>query len=90
VLAGYIGDEDDDGLDHAVAEFADGYADITEGDHAAHAAAIDEGRIPAVRDIQPPATRRSTSRRPGLTGRRARRPARSRRHRPSATCPAAG
>ena len=48
LLAGYV---DDEALDHALEEFASGYADLTERDHAAHRAAIHEGRIAAVDDL---------------------------------------
>ena len=49
MIAGYIGD--DETFDRAIAEFAHGYADLTEQDHAAHLAAIDSGRVTAVRDL---------------------------------------
>jgi uncharacterized protein (DUF2252 family) len=49
LISGYLGD--DATFDDAIATFADGYADITEGDHGTHAAAIAQGRIEAVRDI---------------------------------------
>ena len=48
-IAGYLGD--DTTFDEAVSVFADGYADIVEGDFEQHAAAIATGRIHAVRDI---------------------------------------
>jgi uncharacterized protein (DUF2252 family) len=43
VLAGYLGD--DDGVDHAMADFAARYADQNERDHAAFLAAIAQGRV---------------------------------------------
>ena len=45
MIAGYLGD--DDTFDHAVAQFAHAYADLTEADHAAHLAAIASGRVDA-------------------------------------------
>ncbi|WP_438853999.1 DUF2252 domain-containing protein [Agromyces sp. M3QZ16-3] len=48
-IKGYLGD--DDTFDRAVVEFASAYADLTERDHAAHLAAIADGRIHAVRDV---------------------------------------
>jgi hypothetical protein len=50
MIAGYVGD--DDTLDRAIAEFARGYADLTESDHRAHVAAIDGGQVEAVRDLE--------------------------------------
>ncbi|MDY7099702.1 MAG: DUF2252 family protein [Actinomycetota bacterium] len=44
-IAGYLGD--DRTADHVLADFAERYADLTEADHAAHAAAIADGRVPA-------------------------------------------
>ncbi len=49
MIGGYVGDGES--FDHAVAEFAIAYADITERDHAAHVAAIDRGDVTAVRDL---------------------------------------
>jgi uncharacterized protein (DUF2252 family) len=49
MIAGYVGE--DETFDHAVAVFADQYADLTELDHAAHLAAIESGRIAAIDDI---------------------------------------
>ncbi len=43
VLAGYLGD--DDVIDHALADFAERYADQAERDHAAFVAAIKQGRV---------------------------------------------
>ena len=45
MLAGYLGD--DDVVDHAMADFAERYADQTERDHAAFLAAIKQGRVQA-------------------------------------------
>ncbi|MFW2335581.1 DUF2252 domain-containing protein [Ilumatobacter sp.] len=50
MIAGYVGD--DETFDHAVAEFAEQYADLTEHDHEAHLAAIASGRVEAVDDIR--------------------------------------
>jgi len=50
MIAGYLGD--DETFDHAVAEFAERYADLTERDHEAHLAAIASGRVEAVDDIR--------------------------------------
>jgi uncharacterized protein (DUF2252 family) len=49
MIAGYLGE--DETFDHAVAVFADQYADLTELDHTAHLAAINSGRIEAIDDI---------------------------------------
>lgn len=49
MIAGYLGE--DDTFDRAIASFANDYADLTEGDYAAHAAAIQSGRIKAVDDF---------------------------------------
>ncbi len=49
IITGYMGD--DATFDEIIAAFAEGYADITEGDHGTHAAAVAQGRIEAVRDI---------------------------------------
>jgi uncharacterized protein (DUF2252 family) len=49
MIAGYLGD--DETFDHAVTEFAHAYADLTETDHEAHLAAIADGRVTAVEDI---------------------------------------
>ena len=43
-IHGYLGD--DDTADHVLADFAERYADLNEHDHAAHQAAIADGRIP--------------------------------------------
>jgi len=45
MLAGYLGD--DDVIDHAMADFAERYANQTEHDHEAFLAAIKAGRVPA-------------------------------------------
>jgi len=42
-IAGYLGD--DATIDHLLADFANRYADLDEADHAAHAAAVADGRI---------------------------------------------
>jgi uncharacterized protein (DUF2252 family) len=44
-IAGYLGGSDT--FDDAIAEFAEAYADVTERDHAALAAAVADGRLPA-------------------------------------------
>ena len=49
MIAGYLGD--DETFDDAIGAFATAYADLNERDHAEHVAAIDSGRIEAVRDI---------------------------------------
>jgi uncharacterized protein (DUF2252 family) len=49
MIAGYVGE--DETFDRAIAEFADGYADLTELDHEAHLEAIDSGNVEAVRDL---------------------------------------
>ena len=49
MISGYLGA--DQTFDDAVTDFASGYADIVEGDHGVHAAAIASGRIEAIRDI---------------------------------------
>ncbi len=43
-ISGYLGD--DETADHALAEFAERYADLNAADHAAHEAAIGDGRVP--------------------------------------------
>ena len=48
-ISGYLGT--DETFDHAVTEFAEGYADITERDHSSHVAAINSGRLDAVYDL---------------------------------------
>lgn len=45
MISGYLGD--DETVDHALAEFADGYATLNAADHAAHERAIADGRIAA-------------------------------------------
>ena len=45
MIAGYLGT--DKAFDHAMATFAEAYADQTERDHASLLAAIKSGRIPA-------------------------------------------
>jgi uncharacterized protein (DUF2252 family) len=47
-IAAYLGDTDE--FDHAIAHFADVYADVTEQDHASLTAAIEGGRLPASHD----------------------------------------
>ncbi len=49
MISGYLGT--DQTFDDAVTDFASGYADIVEGDHGVHAAAIASGRLEAIRDI---------------------------------------
>jgi uncharacterized protein (DUF2252 family) len=49
MISGYIGD--DKTLDHAIAEFGDGYADFNQSDYDAVEDAIDSGKIEVVRDI---------------------------------------
>jgi len=49
IISGYLGK--DETFDHAVAEFADAYADLNERDHAAHVTAIASGRVEAVHDL---------------------------------------
>lgn len=49
VLAGYLGDEVT--FDRALADFAEGYADINEADHGRHRAAVNSGRIDAEHDV---------------------------------------
>ena len=49
MIAGYLGE--DETFDHAVAAFANEYADLTERDHETHLAAINSGRIQAIDDI---------------------------------------
>jgi hypothetical protein len=44
-IASYLGESDT--FDHALADFAESYADQTERDHAAMAAAVGAGRIEA-------------------------------------------
>ena len=51
MIAGYVGE--DETFDRAIADFADGYAHLTEQDHAAHIAAIGSGAVEAVRDLDP-------------------------------------
>ena len=48
-IAGYLGKSDK--FDRALATYAEGYADRTEHDHAALAAAVTDGRIEAVTGI---------------------------------------
>ena len=48
-IRGYIGE--DKTFDAVMVEYADRYADITEGDHARLCEAIDDGAIEVVRDI---------------------------------------
>ncbi|SEI98877.1 DUF2252 domain-containing protein [Demequina mangrovi] len=48
-IAAYLGE--DDAADRVLAEFARGYADLNEADHAAHQAAIADGRIVAVTGV---------------------------------------
>ena len=48
-IAGYLGKSDK--FDQALVQFAEGYADRTEQDHAALAAAVSDGRIEAVSGI---------------------------------------
>ena len=48
-IDGYLGD--DATFDEAVADFSEGYADLTDDDHRRHLAAIDDGTIDAIRDI---------------------------------------
>ena len=49
MIAGYIGE--DETFDRAIAEFSHGYADLNERDHEAHVAAIDNGTVAAVLDL---------------------------------------
>ena len=42
---------DDDTFDRAVARFAEAYADRTEQDYAELIGAVDDGRVPIVRDL---------------------------------------
>lgn len=46
MISGYLGTTKD--ADHVFATFAERYADVNERDHAAHARAIADGRVPAV------------------------------------------
>ena len=72
VIAGYLGT--DDAFDHAMATFAEAYADQNERDHAALLAAIKSGRLVAklgalsdldvARDLDVPDDRRATDRDP--------------------------
>jgi uncharacterized protein (DUF2252 family) len=48
-IAGYLGD--DDTFDRMITTFAEAYADLTERDYADLLAAVDDGRIEAVRDM---------------------------------------
>ena len=48
-IAGYLGKSDK--FDRALAKFAEGYADRTDKDHAALAAAVTDGRIEAITGI---------------------------------------
>jgi uncharacterized protein (DUF2252 family) len=50
-IAGYCGNSK--ALDHALDDFAEAYGDQTERDHAALAAAIEQGRVEAVRKSDP-------------------------------------
>ena len=45
MITGYLGE--DEVVDHAMADFAERYADQTERDHAAFLAAIKDGRVKA-------------------------------------------
>jgi hypothetical protein len=49
MIAGYLGE--DETFDRALASFAHEYADLTEGDHEAHLAAIASGRVEATNDF---------------------------------------
>ena len=49
MISGYVGDEDT--FDRAVARFAEAYADRTEQDYAELIGAVDDGRVPIVRDL---------------------------------------
>ncbi len=49
MISGYIGD--DDTFDKAVARFAEAYADRTEQDYDELIGAVDDGRVPIVRDL---------------------------------------
>jgi uncharacterized protein (DUF2252 family) len=49
ILAGYLGGSD--AFDHAVADFAEVYADLNEHDHAALAEAVATGRVQAQTDV---------------------------------------
>ncbi len=49
MISGYIGD--DDTFDRAVARFAEAYADRTEQDYDELIGAVDDGRVPIVRDL---------------------------------------
>ena len=49
MISGYLGD--DDTFDHAVARFAEAYADRTEQDYDELIGAVDDGRVPIVRDL---------------------------------------
>jgi len=48
-IAGYLGSSP--AFEHAVADYAEAYADVTERDHAALAAAVDAGRVRAQSDL---------------------------------------
>ena len=49
MISGYLGE--DDTFDRAVARFAEAYADRTEQDYAELIGAVDDGRVPIVRDL---------------------------------------
>ena len=49
MISGYLGD--DDTFDRAVARFAEAYADRTEQDYDELIGAVDDGRVPIVRDL---------------------------------------
>ena len=49
MISGYVGD--DDTFDRAVARFAEAYADRTEQDYDELIGAVDDGRVPIVRDL---------------------------------------
>jgi hypothetical protein len=48
-IAGYLGSSP--AFDHALADFGEAYADLTESDHAALAAAVAAGRVAATTDV---------------------------------------
>jgi hypothetical protein len=49
MIAGYLGADDE--FDHAMAAFAEAYADQNERDHAAFLAAVKSGRIPTQQGV---------------------------------------
>ena len=49
MISGYLGD--DKTIDHAIADYAEAYADIAQRDYDAHQAAIADGRIEAVTNV---------------------------------------